>query len=69
MAPDRNETRHGSLEAGKEASFVVLDPDPLKCDPRHIEDIRVLDTWSRGRCVYRPGTKDSEGDAGDEPGP
>ncbi len=62
-----NEKRHGSLEAGKEASFVVLDRDPLSCAAKRIKDIRVLETWSKGRCVHQAGTKDPEWDAGDEP--
>lgn len=62
-----NEKRHGSLEAGKEASFVVLDEDPLTIAPERIKDIRVLQTWSKGRCLHRVGEKDPEWDAGDEP--
>jgi len=47
-----NERRHGSIEAGKDASFVVLAEDPLGIPTHRIKDIRVCSTWSRGRCVW-----------------
>jgi predicted amidohydrolase YtcJ len=62
-----NEQRHGSLEAGKEASFVVLDEDPLSVPAERIKDIRVLETWSKGRRVHLAGKADPEWDAGDQP--
>jgi predicted amidohydrolase YtcJ len=47
----------GSLEAGKSADFVILDRDILAlADGGHADDIaktRVLETWFRGRRVYR----------------
>ena len=47
------EDRKGSLTAGKQADLVVLERDPLTADPDEIERIRVLETFSRGRSVYR----------------
>ena len=47
------EDRKGSLTAGKQADLVVLERDPLTADPGAIERIRVLETFSRGRSVYR----------------
>lgn len=62
-----NEARHGSIDRGKEASFAVLDADPLSISPRKIKDIRVLETWSKGRPVHRAGEEDPEweGDSGE----
>ena len=48
-----NERRHGSVVPGKEASFVVLEDDLFSVDKARIKDVRVLETWQRGRCVYR----------------
>jgi hypothetical protein len=48
-----NDHRHGSIAAGKEASFVVLDADPLAVAPEAIGAIGVVETWSRGRRVHR----------------
>jgi len=53
-----NDDRHGSIEAGKEASFVVLDRDPLNAPADEVAAIRVRETWSRGRCVHRIGRED-----------
>ena len=47
------EDTKGSLTAGKQADLVVLERDPLTADPGAIERIRVLETFSRGRSVYR----------------
>lgn len=47
----------GSLKAGKSADFVVLDRDILALadsgDPDAIAGTQVLETWFRGRRVYR----------------
>ncbi|MBS0393315.1 MAG: amidohydrolase family protein [Proteobacteria bacterium] len=47
----------GSLEAGKSADFVVLDRDILAlADAGRVDEIagtKVLETWFRGRAVYR----------------
>ena len=51
------EQEFGSLEAGKSADFVVLDRDILSlADGGRADDIagtRVLETWFRGRRVFR----------------
>jgi len=47
----------GSLEPGKSADFVILDRDILKlADAGHADDIagtHVIETWFRGKRVYR----------------
>jgi predicted amidohydrolase YtcJ len=48
-----NEGRQGSITPGKDASFVVLDRDPLATDTARIADTTVLQTWCRGRCRFR----------------
>ena len=47
------ERRHGSLEGGKDANFVVLDHDLFAVAPERIRELCVLQTWYRGRCAYR----------------
>ena len=47
------EDTKGSIAAGKQADLVVLERNPLTADPRELEDIRVLETFSRGRSVFR----------------
>ncbi len=47
------EDTKGSIAAGKQADLVVLERNPLTADPRELEHIRVLETFSRGRSVYR----------------
>jgi len=49
-----NEARHGSITAGKEASFVVLGADPLAVGPDRVKDIEVRATWSKGRHAWAP---------------
>jgi predicted amidohydrolase YtcJ len=43
----------GSLEAGKQADFVVLDRDLLTCPVDDIRDIQVLQTYLAGKPVYK----------------
>jgi predicted amidohydrolase YtcJ len=47
----------GSIEVGKSADFVIVDRDILALadngTPESIEQTRVLETWFRGRRVYR----------------
>lgn len=43
----------GSIEVGKQADFVVLSADPLAADPENLREIKVLETISRGRSVWR----------------
>lgn len=42
----------GSLEAGKQADFVVLDRDLLSCPVDEIRDAQVLQTYLAGKLVY-----------------
>ncbi len=44
----------GSLEAGKQADFVVLDRDVFSVDDKALSDTQVLQTWFAGRQVYSP---------------
>ncbi len=43
----------GSIAAGKQADLVILERSPLTADPGELEHIRVLETFSRGRSVFR----------------
>ena len=47
------EDAKGSIAAGKQADLVILERNPLTADPRELERIRVLETFSRGRSVFR----------------
>ncbi len=49
----REENTKGTLEAGKLADLVILDRNPLKVDPRQIDEIRVLETLKEGETIYR----------------
>jgi predicted amidohydrolase YtcJ len=46
-----DESRRGTLEAGKEASFTVLGADPFTVDPGSIRDIPIEGLFVRGRPV------------------
>ena len=43
----------GSITVGKQADFVILDRDPLSMNPEQLLELRILETISRGRSVYR----------------
>ena len=43
----------GEIREGCFADLVILDRDPLECEPSELRDIRVLETIKRGRTVYR----------------
>ncbi|MCL2367470.1 MAG: amidohydrolase [Oscillospiraceae bacterium] len=43
----------GSIAAGKRADFVILDENPLTCDPLHIKDIGIVQTILGGRTTYQ----------------
>ena len=42
----------GSITTGKQADLVILDANPLTSAIEHLADIRVLETYSRGRSVF-----------------
>ena len=43
----------GEIREGFFADLVILDRDPLECEPSELRDVRVLETIKRGRTVYR----------------
>lgn len=47
------ENRKGSLRAGKDADFIVLDQDPLAVPAEEIRSIRILATVKKGALLYR----------------
>ena len=47
-----NERRHGSIVPGKEASFAVLDRDPMSVPRETIRETQVVGTFYRGRRVF-----------------
>ena len=49
----REEHIKGSLTPGKLADYVVLAEDPHSIDPEKIKDIKILETVTGGRSVYR----------------
>ncbi|HZV77793.1 MAG TPA: amidohydrolase [Candidatus Babeliales bacterium] len=46
------ESRKGSITAGKLADLVVLDRNPLKVEPAEIKDVRIVRTIKEGNSVY-----------------
>ncbi|MEG2153256.1 MAG: amidohydrolase [Clostridia bacterium] len=46
------ENKKGSIRAGKNADFVILDKNPLAVDPMTIRDIAVLATIKDGQVLY-----------------
>ncbi len=47
------EDRKGSITPGKRADLVVLGANPLTVDHDTIKDIPIIETFARGRSVYR----------------
>ncbi|RAJ31022.1 amidohydrolase [Pedobacter cryoconitis] len=43
----------GSLVKGKNADFVILDQNPIKADPKKINEIKVMETIKEGKTVYK----------------
>ncbi|MDR0380729.1 MAG: amidohydrolase family protein [Oscillospiraceae bacterium] len=54
------EERFGSIKAGKEADFIVIDQDILKINPLRIDQTKVLATVFGGATVYDGGAFDEE---------
>jgi predicted amidohydrolase YtcJ len=50
----RDERRRGKLMPGHYADLVVLDRDPLACEPEELPEVRVVATMLGGRWVYTP---------------
>ncbi|MCH7671148.1 MAG: amidohydrolase [Proteobacteria bacterium] len=46
------EDEKGSLTVGKRADLVILAEDPLLVDPLELENIAIIETFSRGKSVY-----------------
>ncbi|AZD68025.1 hypothetical protein SAMN04489802_2385 [Pseudomonas chlororaphis] len=46
------EQQIGSLSAGKQADFIVLDRDVFRVDEKALHETQVLQTWFAGREVY-----------------
>ncbi len=46
------EDRKGSITVGKQADLVILGQNPLTADPAELENIPIMETFSRGRSVY-----------------
>ena len=46
------EDSKGSITVGKQADLVILGENPLTADPAELEDIPILETFSRGRSVF-----------------
>jgi predicted amidohydrolase YtcJ len=49
-----DERRRGSLLPGKLADLVVLDRDPLACEPDELGELQVVATMVGGRWVHNP---------------
>jgi predicted amidohydrolase YtcJ len=47
------EDRKGSLLVGKQADLVILDENPLSVAPEALDELQIMETFSRGRSVYR----------------
>lgn len=47
------EDRKGSITTGKQADLVILGSNPLLAEPDTLKDIPVLETFARGKSVFR----------------
>jgi predicted amidohydrolase YtcJ len=50
----REERRRGRLVPGFDADLVVLDRDPVACDPQELADVTVVATMLAGRWMHNP---------------
>jgi hypothetical protein len=46
------EDEKGSLTVGKRADLVILAENPLLVDPLQLENIAIVETFSRGESIY-----------------
>ena len=46
------ENTHGTISAGKQADFTVLDRNPLQTPAQRMRDITVLQVYKDGECVF-----------------
>ncbi len=49
------EDEKGGITVGKRADLVILGANPLTADPARLADIPVLETFARGRSIFRRG--------------
>jgi len=47
------EDEKGSITVGKRADLVILAANPVSVDPLQLENIAIVETFSRGKSVYR----------------
>ena len=47
------EEKKGTLTIGKKADFIVLDENLLEIEAEKIKNVKVLSTYSNGKCVYQ----------------
>lgn len=47
------EDQKGSITVGKQADLVILGSDPLLADPDTLKDIPIVETFARGKSIYR----------------
>ena len=47
------EDRKGSITEGKQADLVILEADPRTVEPDNLKDLKIIETFSRGRSVHR----------------
>jgi predicted amidohydrolase YtcJ len=47
------EDEKGSIAVGKRADFVILEENPITVNPSELQNIGIVETFSRGRSVYQ----------------
>ena len=58
------EDRIGSLEPGKWADFIIIDPDPTKVDAQGLARTQVIETWVAGKKVWERPASGAGGERG-----